>query len=88
MHRLFTDVATGHLPSYAFVEPRILYNHNDMHPPTHALGHTFHSSVLAGELLIHQVYDAIRRSASRQGNNCQNTLLVITSTSTAAVMIT
>src|SRR5262245_22490589 len=49
-----------------------------MHPPTHALGHTFHSSVLAGELLIHQVYDAIRRSASRQGNNCQNTLLVIT----------
>jgi phospholipase C len=88
MHRFFSDVETGHLPSYAFVEPRILYNHNDMHPPTHALGHTFHSSVLAGELLIHQVYDAIRRSASRQGNNCQNTLLVITSTSTAAVMIT
>jgi phospholipase C len=78
MHRFFTDVETGHLPSYAFVEPRILYNHNDMHPPTHALGHTFHSSVLAGELLIHQVYDAIRRSASRQGNNFQNTLLVIT----------
>ena len=42
------------------------------------LGHTFHSSVLAGELLIHQVYDAIRRSASRQGNNFANTLLVIT----------
>jgi len=78
IHHFFHDVATGHLPSYAFVEPRILYNHNDMHPPTHALGHTFHSSVLAGELLIHQVYDAIRRSASRQGNNFQNTLLVIT----------
>jgi phospholipase C len=78
IHRFFRDAETGNLPSYAFVEPRILYNHNDMHPPTHALGHTFHSSVLAGELLIHQVYDAIRRSASRQGNNCQNTLLVIT----------
>jgi phospholipase C len=78
MPHFFQDVRTGQLPAYTFLEPRILFNHNDMHPPPHIAGYTLHSSVLAGELLIHQVYDAIRRSASRYGNNAQNTLLVIT----------
>jgi phospholipase C len=78
MPHFFRDVRTGHLPTYTFLEPRILFNHNDMHPPPQIVGYTLHSSVLAGELLIHQVYDAIRRSASRYGNNAQNTLLVIT----------
>jgi phospholipase C len=78
MHRFYHDVQTGNLPSYAFIEPRILFNHNDMHPPVHVPFLTRHSSVLAGEHLIHQVYDAIRRSASRWGSHCQNTLLVIT----------
>ena len=78
MHRFFQDVRTGHLPRYALVEPRILFNHNDMHPTTRVLRRTLHSSVVAGDLFIHQVYDAIRRSASRHGNNFQNTLLVIT----------
>jgi phospholipase C len=78
LHGFFKDVETGNLPSYAFVEPRILFKHNDMHPPPHIPFHTLHSSVLAGELFIHQVYDAIRRSASRYGSHAQNTLLMIT----------
>jgi phospholipase C len=78
IQHFFRDVRTGNLPTYTFLEPRILFNHNDMHPPPHILGYTLHSSVLAGELLMHQVYDAIRRSASRYGNNAQNTLFVVT----------
>jgi phospholipase C len=78
MHDFFRDVRMGNLPSYTFIEPRILFKHNDMHPPPHIPGHTLYSSVLAGELLIHEVYDAIRNSASPNGNHARNTLLVIT----------
>jgi phospholipase C len=78
MERFYEDVAHGSLPRYSFIEPRLFFNHNDQHPPFTLLGRTPHSSVLAGELLIHEVYDAIRRSDSALGNNWRNTLLVIT----------
>jgi phospholipase C len=78
MAQFYDDVRTGHLPHYAFIEPRFFVAHNDMHPPIRVLGKTLPSSVLGGELLISQIYDAIRLSDSPRGNNYQNTLLVIT----------
>ena len=78
MEKFFEDARAGTLPSYAFLEPRFFFNHNDQHPPIQVLGENLHSSVLAGELLIERVYDAIRRSDSAKGSNFRNTLLVIT----------
>lgn len=78
MAQFLEDAATGKLPSYAFIEPRLFINHNDMHPPVTVLGKTQPSSALAGDILVNQVYDAIRRSSSPTGSNARNTLLVIT----------
>jgi phospholipase C len=78
MERFYEDARSGHLPAYTFIEPRLFLNHNDQHPPVRILGREQASSVLTGELLIHQVYEAIRTSESPQGNHYQNTLLVIT----------
>ena len=38
MSRFFADVAAGELPAYSFIEPRLIYNHNDMHPPVASFG--------------------------------------------------
>ena len=78
MDQFFEDARTGNLPSYAFIEPRLFLNHNDMHPPIKILGRTQPSSVLAGELLVNQIYDAIRLADRPTGSNWRNTLLVIT----------
>ncbi len=76
-----SDCAEGNLPSYSFLEPRFVNPHNDMHPSSTTGpidGDNPHSSMTMGELLIWKAYDAIRRSNCEQGNNSQNTLLVIT----------
>jgi phospholipase C len=78
MEQFFEDARTGNLPSYAFIEPRLFLDHNDQHPQIRIWGELIHSSVLAGELLISQVYDAIRLSDTVGGSNCENTLLIIT----------
>lgn len=78
MQRFYEDVATGKLPRYTFIEPRLFLNHNDMHPPVMFFGHTQPSSLLPGEILINDIYNAIRNSDSAEGNNYQNTLFVIT----------
>jgi phospholipase C len=78
MEDFYADAQRGRLPHYCFIEPRLFINHNDMHPPQTVLGVTQPSSVLAGEILINQVYDAIRTSARPLGSNYRNTLLVIT----------
>ena len=49
------DCEAGPLPAYTFIEPRLLANHNDMHPPV-LLNPLVDSSVLAGELLVNEVY--------------------------------
>jgi phospholipase C len=66
------DCAEGTLPAYSFIQPRLILNHNDMHPPV-PLNFLIHSSVLAGELLINTVYNAVRT-----GRKWERTLLVIT----------
>ena len=66
------DAQKGTLPSYSFIDPRLFIDHNDQHPPLGAkILET--SSVLAGELLIHDVYDTLRTGA-----RWDNTLLIIT----------
>ena len=66
------DAANGALPSYSFIEPRLFIDHNDQHPPAdvEVFGT---SSVLAGELLINRVYQAVRN-----GKNWEHTLFIIT----------
>jgi phospholipase C len=83
MADFYADVANGTLPDYAFVEPRMIFNHNDYHPPAPSftignipIGAT--SDVRAGDLLLHQVYSAVRDSAAASGSNALNTLLLVT----------
>ncbi len=76
------DAADGNLPAYSFIEPNLLYGHNDMHPAFDALfpGNDFDppSSLLGGEALLAKVYNAIRASSSERGSNAWNTLLLVT----------
>lgn len=71
MDRFFDDAEKGTLPSYSFIEPRLFLDHNDQHPPI--ANPLVTSSVLAGELLIRDVYEAVR-----DGAGWEKTLLIIT----------
>ncbi len=75
------DAASGQLPAYSFIEPNLLYGHNDMHPAFDALYPGMDvdppSSLLGGETLLARVYDAIRSSAAPGGSNVYNTLLMV-----------
>ena len=88
MSHFYKDVEEGTLPDYAFVEPRLLYDHNDMHPPGGPateeevggeviVGGAI-SDVRAGDLLLHNVYEAMRSSRSAKGSNALNTMLLVT----------
>ena len=88
MKQFHADVENGELPAYAFIEPRMIYNHNDFHPPFSRLRESdvdgtevvdsAMSDVRAGEALIHEIYSAIKQSASTDGSNALNTMLLIT----------
>lgn len=88
MKKFYEDAANGNLPAYAFVEPRLIFNHNDMHPPVPSfeIKKTDGSvvsvgamdDVRAGEKLLHEVYTAIRNSSSASGSNAMNTMLLVT----------
>ena len=88
MDQFFADAESGTLPAYAFIEPRMVYNHNDFHPPFGVLrdsdvdgSDVFDSAVSdvrAGEALVASVYDAVRTSRATSGSNALNTLLLIT----------
>jgi phospholipase C len=81
MDEFYQDVANGTLPAYAFVEPRSLYNNNDYHPPAPLAPDVpigGWSDVRAGDLLAHDIYTAIKASATKTGSNALNTLLLVT----------
>lgn len=88
MSDFYEDAKNGDLPAYAFIEPRMIYNHNDFHPPFGVFRSSevdgvdvldsAVSDVRAGERLVADVYDAVRTSASATGSNAMNTLLLIT----------
>jgi len=71
------DCANGSLPAYSFIEPNFLNPHNDMHPSTPGEvvdGTQPPGSVLLGEALVWDIYNAIFTSPS----HWKNTLLIIT----------
>lgn len=79
MDQFWKDAASaGNLPSYSFIEPRYFSSpmfgpQNDFHPdylPVHPEGV---SNVEQGELLVFQIYEALRNSPA-----WESTLLVIT----------
>jgi phospholipase C len=76
------DCADGTLPTYSFIEPNLLYGHNDMHPAFDALFPDTlidpPSSLLGGEALLAKIYDAIRTATSQRGSNAWNTLFLVT----------
>jgi phospholipase C len=80
--RFLEDAAEGNLPTYSFIEPNLLYGHNDMHPAFDALFPDVPidppSSLLGGEALLAKIYDAVRSGSSERGSNAWNTLLLIT----------
>jgi phospholipase C len=80
--RFLADAASGELPTYSFIEPNLLYGHNDMHPAFDAIFPGVDldppSSLLGGEALLAKIYDAIRTSSAPEGSNAYNTLLMIT----------
>ena len=88
MTQFHDDVKNGNLPAYAFIEPRMVFNHNDMHPPVGTLregefdGEKVYNSALsdvrAGEALLHSVYSSLRAAASPTGSNAVNTAFLIT----------
>src|SRR5579864_6604437 len=79
--RFLADAAGGDLPTYSFIEPNLLYGHNDMHPAFDALFPGMDldppSALLGGEALLAKIYDAVRSSASPTGSNAYNTLLMV-----------
>lgn len=88
MEQFYGDVKQGNLPAYSFVEPRMIFNHNDMHPPYGTpktgevdgvdLNNSALSDVRAGEQLLHEIYSAVRASATPGRSNSDNTLLLVT----------
>jgi phospholipase C len=88
MSTFYQACADGTLPAYAFVEPRMVYDHNDMHPPVGTVDQTdvdgaevtggAISDVRAGEALLHRVYTAVRDGGSADGSNAINTMLLVT----------
>lgn len=88
MEQFHEDVKSGSLPAYAFIEPRMVFNHNDMHPPFGTLregefdGNPIYNSALsdvrAGEALLHTVYSSLRGAKSESGSNALNTALLVT----------
>ncbi|WP_127475267.1 alkaline phosphatase family protein [Microbacterium sulfonylureivorans] len=88
MSEFYDEARAGTLPAYAFIEPRLVYNHNDFHPPVgiyrasdvdgELVLDSAVSDVRAGEKLIADIYNAVKDSASPDGSNALNTLLLIT----------
>lgn len=72
MGKFYDDVEAGNLPDYTFIQPRFVLETNSYHPDKGA------PAVKRGELLVNDVYQAIRQSNSASGSNYTNTLLVIT----------
>jgi len=81
MTEFYQDVAEGTLPAYAFIEPRMLYNNNDYHPPA-PISPTINiggwSDVRTADQLVYDIYAAIKGTGTRPGSNATNTLLLLT----------
>jgi phospholipase C len=77
----FDDAERGRLPAYSFIEPCLIFAHNDYHPVENALAPEVSvdpvSSILGGEDLLARIYNAVRASETPGGSNFANTLFLI-----------
>jgi phospholipase C len=83
IYDFFKDAQDGKLPEYSFIEPNMFHPHADMHPPGAArLRHYLHlprpDSMVGGEHLLAEIYNAVRSSSTPGGSNWGNTLLLVT----------
>jgi phospholipase C len=79
----YDDARKGELPSYSFIEPNMFHPHTDMHPHSGARwAEDLHlrppDTLLGGEQLLADVYNAIRTSPVEGGSNWANTMLLVT----------
>ncbi len=79
--RFLADAESGDLPTYSFIEPNMWHGHNDMHPAFNVLIPGMEidaaTSLVGGDALLAKIYNAVRSSASAQGSNAYNTLLMV-----------
>ena len=78
----FDDAEHGRLPAYSFIEPSLIHDHNDYHPPVSSLlldGDSANppSPILSGEDLLARVYAAVRTADTAGGFNFANTLFLV-----------
>jgi len=77
----FDDAQRGRLPAYSFIEPCLVFAHNDYHPVENPLAPEASvdpvSSILGGEDLLARIYTAVRASETPGGSNFANTLFLI-----------
>jgi phospholipase C len=83
IYDFYDEARKGTLPDYSFIEPNMFHPHSDMHPPLAGrLRHDLHlpapDSIVGGERLLADVYNAVRTSSSSSGSNYANTLLLVT----------
>jgi len=83
IYDFFAEAAAGQLPNYAFIEPNMFHPHTDMHPHSGAkwaedLGIRAPDTLIGGERLLADVYNAIRTSPDGPGSSPLNTALVVT----------
>src|SRR5215472_1427179 len=77
----FEDAERGRLPAYSFIEPSLIFAHNDYHPVENPLAPGASvdpvSPILGGEELPARIYTAVRASGTTGGSNFANTLFLI-----------
>jgi phospholipase C len=79
----YADAHSGNLPNYSFIEPNMFHPHTDMHPHSGArwaedLGLRPPDTMIGGENLLADVYNAVRQSSSSAGSSWRNTALLVT----------
>jgi phospholipase C len=79
----YDDAQKGALPAYSFIEPNMFHPHTDMHPHSGArwaerMGLKPPDTIIGGEELLANVYQAIRDSQATSGSYWENTALLVT----------
>jgi len=60
--QFFTDLQKQQLPDFSFLEPSVIGIPNDYHPSDSDNNIANHSSIIAGEQLVEQIYNAIKNA--------------------------
>jgi len=60
--QFFTDLQNNNLPDLSWIEPSSIGVPNDYHPSDSDNSNTNHSSILSGEQLLEQIYNAIKNT--------------------------